>query len=78
MATTKLDAPATAPAPAPAAAAKPEVAKPEVAKPVAAKPEVPKTVRLQNLTEGYVGPKEADVHPDEVKNWVKHGWQPKE
>ena len=35
---------------------------------------VAKTVRMVRHLEGAEGPREADVHPDEVANWQKHGW----
>lgn len=37
----------------------------------------PTTVRMERHLEGVDGPKEADVHPDEVENWMKHGWSVK-
>jgi hypothetical protein len=42
-----------------------------VAAPVATKP---KTVKMVRYDEVVDGPRTADVHPDEVDNWLKAGW----
>jgi hypothetical protein len=33
------------------------------------------TVTMQRYGEGYKPPHTAEVHPDEVDNWAKHGWE---
>ncbi len=41
-----------------------------------AKEETVKLVKMvRDAEEGYEGPTEADVHPDEVENYKAGGWQ---
>jgi hypothetical protein len=38
-------------------------------------PEEPKVVKMKRILHaGQEGPTTADVHPDEVDTWRKHGW----